>query len=369
MMAAAFAGACGDDGGGDDKEPEDSGSPVDAATRNDAGRDASMDSGPLDAGRDSGTDAGRDGGTRDAGPVAVAGEDAPTLTAVGYFNDALGRRILISGSDKNGDIATYTITYYSDLAGTMTVDIDEDGDSSTPGTSPTSTKPIPHDAAYADFFLKSVPTEVFLSMVKAVRIKVTDAGGRTSEEKLAAFRMAPAASGSCDPNGFNLCSGGGICTPNANNDNYSCAAVANARQQACSSNAILTLAAPGSVSGTLNNASFWDAPTGCVGGDMATGLPDRIVKVTLAAPAATLTLSPGADASFDVGIYQLPTATPMCKDNPPVCGDTGCASCSDTGVSGPLVLTNVAAGDWYFVIEQFPSEKDGDTFTITATVQ
>ncbi|HEX5657635.1 MAG TPA: hypothetical protein VFX59_10595 [Polyangiales bacterium] len=363
-MAAAFAGACGDDDGGDDKAPVDSGNPTDATVREDAGRDAGGMDASTDAGRDAGTDAGKDAGPKDAGPLAAAGNDKPTLSKVGFYNDDLGRRILIAGSDKNGDIDTYTITFYSDAAGNNTVDVDTDGDGSTPG-SPTFTLKIAHDTAYADFFAKFAPSQEVITLVRAIKVKVTDVAGNVSDEKLAKLEMAPQAGSSCDPSGFNRCATNSVCSPNANNDTYSCLTRVNARQQACAANAPLTLAAPGNVTGELNNASFWDWPSGCVGGDTMSGFPDRVVKVTLAAPATKLTLSTGgATGTFDSVLYQLPTATPACKDDPAACGDNGCNTCSD----GDLVLNNVPAGDLYIVVDKFPPVTD-TTFTLTATVE
>jgi hypothetical protein len=360
IVAAAFAGACGDDSGDDDdKKPVDGGK-ADAA-RPDAATDAG---GGMDAGRDSGTDAGRDSGTPDAGPPAVEGTDAPTLTKVGFYKDDSVFRILIAGSDKNGDIASYTVAFFSDVAGTISIPVNLSGDSTAEG-SLTFTANITHNPAYQDFFTKFEPSAEF-DGVMSIRVTVKDAGGRTSTEKLEKRGPTPPASGTCDPNGFNKCSANSLCAP-ASNGNYSCASIPSARQQACSANSVLALTAPGSVTGTLNNASFWDAPTGCVGTTMQVDLADRVVKVHLDAVAPKLTLAP-ADTAWDMGIYQLPTATPACGMNPAACGDNGCLACSDTGPSGPLVLTNVPAGDHFFVVERFPPDKTGDTFTLTATV-
>ncbi|HEY6880209.1 MAG TPA: hypothetical protein VI299_19430 [Polyangiales bacterium] len=361
ILAATLAGACGDD---DKSDGEDSGVADDGGPKKDAGNDAGRDAG-MDGGRDAGQDAGQDAGkdaSVDAGPVAMAGEDAPTLTKLGYFNDELGPRILIAGSDKNGDIATFTIEFF-DMAGNPAV-VNIDNDDKTQDT--TYTGAILHDPQYADFFARFSPSMELTDVVKKIKVTVKDNGSRTSAPMEATLMMAPNAGATCDPNGFNRCAGSSLCAPNTNGA-YSCQGLSTARATACSSSSILTLNGAGSVSGTLNSVSFWDMPMGCVGGGGAiTGFADRIVKLHLDNPATKVTLSTGmlgaqGGPTFDAVIYKLD----MCSTNPTMCVDSSCA-CGEYS----LVLNNVAAGDYYIVVDSYPlAESTGNTFTLTSTVE
>ncbi|HEY6881216.1 MAG TPA: hypothetical protein VI299_24490 [Polyangiales bacterium] len=358
ILAAAFAGACGDDDKSSDGD--DSGVADDGGLIKDAGRDAGRDAG-MDGGRDAGQDAGQDASV-DAGPPAMAGDDAPTLTKLGFYNDELGPRILIAGSDKNGDIATFTIEFF-DMSGNPAV-VNIDNDYKTQDT--TYTGPIPHNPQYADFFAKFSPSIELLDVVKKIKVTVKDNGSRTSAPMEATLGAAPNAGSTCDPNGFNRCAGSSLCAP-ANNGGYSCQGLSTARQVACSSTSILTLNGAGSVSGTLNSVSFWDMPMGCVGGGGAiTGFADRIVKLHLDNPATKVTLSTGmlgaqGGPTFDAVIYKLDS----CTTNPAACMDSNCA-CGEYS----LVLNNLPAGDHLIVVDSYPlAEATGTTFTLTATVE
>jgi hypothetical protein len=121
------------------------------------------------------------------------------------------------------------------------------------------------------------------------------------------------------------------------------------------------VAGPMTVSGETVAGSLWDAPVGCVSADPK-GRPDGAVRLHLAAPVASLTLTtqlPGTD--FDTNIYVL----------------TGCAAdssaalgCNDDipGTSAStLVLTNVPSGDYTVVVDSFGA--GGGHFTLGVTVE
>ncbi len=380
IVAAAFAGACGDDSGDGEKDKEDSGAVADAATRDaQSPRDAAGDAANnvADAAKDAGTgsdaaadaavDAGRDAEV-DAGPPAVDGTDAPTITAAGFYTDELGKRILISGSDKNGDIDTYTIAFFTDANGTMPADVHTTGVGTDP-TAQSTSGPIPHDEALQAFVLKLTPGDEVFDVAASIKVTVTDKGGRSSAAMLAKRGPAPMAGASCDPTyGFNRCATTSVCAP-ANNGNYSCQGLSSARMAACNSTSVLTLHPPSvlSVTGTLNAVSYWDMPGSCLGGGGATtGFADRIIKLQLDAPASKVILTTGMigqpnGPQFDAVLYKLDA----CNTNPAACVDQNC-TCGQYD----LTLNNVPAGDTLIVVDSYPvAEATGGNFTVTATVQ
>jgi hypothetical protein len=356
IMAAALVGACGDD---DSKSPEDDGGHLaDGGGKPDAAapRDASADSGLDAAGRDAGVDAGRDAAVyQQPRTASVPGDDAPTLSKVGFYSDAM--RIIFSGSDKNGDISKYTVEF-QDAQGNP-VSVDTDGDSSTPGV-PSFTADVPHDPAFQEFVYSFMPSLETLTLVKKIKITVTDSGNRTAVSQPTAIGPIPVRSqgSNCDPEGFDKCSASSFCAPATNS--FTCQNQTNARTAACMTALTLAPAPSASVMGQLNPASYWDAPTGCVGGGgETTGFDDRVVKLVIAAQAAKVTLSTGTMPDFDSVLYKLNS----CTENLPACGDS-CA-CSDSD----LVLTNVAPGEYYIVVDSFPPLGTSSMFTLTATVE
>jgi len=177
-MAAGPLHGCGgsDDPPKDAATPADTGvTPSDAAVAADAGGDAGGL--PVDAGRDAGrlTDAATDAGPTD---TPVPGSDPPVLTKVGYFNDELGARILLQGTDPNGDVAHYTVKFFK---GTTPVLLDADGDSDTPDTSSYTNTLAPTPGSKA-FSARFDPSLDLLDKVDKIAVSVDDAKSNVSAE-------------------------------------------------------------------------------------------------------------------------------------------------------------------------------------------
>lgn len=363
---------------------------ADAGARTDAGR---QDSGVSDAGANDSstpkdaageqldatatTDGAVDGGKLDGSAGApdaavvdpiTAGSDKPTLTKVGYFNDdPLGPRVLILGRDPNGDIASYTIKFFHD-ATPVGFDIDNTADTPDVTEFGNTITPVPNEAG---FFITVAQTEEFVALVNNVKIIVTDAGGRKSDELSATLGAAPTVTSSCSPYGFDRCSGTNVCGKTGTV--FSCRSAVSARTSACSGT-VLTLAPPAvtSVSGRVEPPSLWDAPMGCSPSNVLK--PDRVVKLKLAAAAAKVVLTTNnPNTNFDTVLYKLET----CQAQPASCVDADCP-CADDIVMDPaprinksrLELTNLAKGDHYFVVDSLPTNTlTGDWFELTVTVE
>lgn len=372
-VAASLLGAC----TSEKKETSDGGS-----ARPDAGRD----SGLVDSGREDSA-IGNDGGAEDAGKLdgsaappdaaildpITAGNDDPTLTKIGFYNDELGPRVLILGRDPNGDIASYTIKFFN---GESQVGFNIDNDTDTPDVTEFSNTitPVPNEAG---FFLTVDQTEEFVAVVKDIKVVVTDAGGRKSNELSATLRTVPAATSKCNTYGFDRCSGTNVCTKLSttyahSGDDGSCRPLASARMSACT--AALTLAPPAitSVSGRVQTPSLWDPHPGCAN---ATLRPDRVVKLKLTADAAKVVLSTNnANTNIDTVVYQLTS----CTTQPPACVDENCPCVDDILAMGSeprvnrsrLELRNLPKGDHLFVVDSQPvAGSTGDWFELTVTVE
>lgn len=328
---------------------------------------------PSDAGTQPVKDAAADAKARtdaetpefDAGlydPITL-GNDAPELTKLGYYNDALGARIVMQGRDPNGDVASYTIKLFK---GNTPALVDVNGDQ-VAGESEY-TGPISPIADTAAFVYRFEPSLELLDNVDTIKVTVFDSGKRASAELTAKLGSAPTPVGgtSCDPMGFVVCAGQSVCT--FNGTRTSCSGVATGRTSACTN--ALTLAPP-EVSSVRAEALFslWDAPGSCLTGDPKQR-PDRVVKLRLAADAAKVTLSTANDyTNFDTSLYLLT----KCQSDPAPCANSACACADDSPGSNKavLTLTDVKANTDYFIVVDAFRHYDPlkHRFELTATVE
>ncbi|MDB4987190.1 MAG: hypothetical protein JWN04_2368 [Myxococcaceae bacterium] len=322
-------------------------------------------------------------GCKGATAKTCSAGEAPTVASVGYYNDVLGPRILIVGSDPDGDVKTFTLRYL-DASGQPVV-WDDDNDSTTP-PSGSFTGPVGSAEGMTDFFSRFAPSDAFLSTVAKVGITVNDsrATANSSAEKIS-NSVGPApikgSGATCDPRGFDFCSGTLaaplVCAPNGASNR--CTAVATARTNACNAAATLNPSTGNlSVQGSVALVSLWDQPVGCSASSAPE--PDALVKLVLTEPATKVTLSTDTPyTSFDTELYVLRS----CTDTPSIydprtgapmdlwCNDNQQASNGDiTNVKSVLVLNNLAAGTYFIVVDSSPSaDLSGSLFEVDVTVE
>lgn len=297
--------------------------------------------------------------------VCMAGE-APKLTRVKYFNDELGTRILVEGTDADLDFKTYTLDLLDAQDSPVMIDTDNDA---VPDTSSFTLTP---EVTWSGtkFFFRSDQGETFADTVVKVRITAVDRGGLTSDPVVAVQEVAPTknAGQSCDIRGFDRCVSTAVCLSGNGGKTYSCTPYSTARSRAC--NAALTLdpsKGMTSVRGSISDPSLWDAPDGCVLGNDPTGQPEAVVKLVLTEPAAKVTLSTNnAYTSFDSSLY----AMSKCDGTPLIawCEDD---SLDKQSISAEMVLTNLAAATYYVVVDSFNAylPGSGTTFQLDVSVE
>lgn len=296
----------------------------------------------------------------------------PTLSRVGYFTDTLGPRIVMEGSDPDGDVATYTIRFLNEASAEVPYDLD--GDPTTPSVA-TFTTTVGSTSGATDFFFRFTPSEDLTNLVKKVGVKVSDsrATNNVSEEKISAV-LGPAPSktnnAACDLHGFDYCSGTAplVCTATSATAG-NCKALAMARTTACKAATVVTSSGTTSVQGKLGQASLWNTPAAC---SAAQNQPDAVVGLSLAAPAAKVTLTTNFPyTSFNSEL----TLLKACDEIPLDQATNWCSSDQVTEglISGPqptLVLENVPAGSYYVLVDSFPSfELPGQLFQLNVTVE
>lgn len=284
---------------------------------------------------------------------------ASQLGRLGYFVDELGPRIVFEGTDVDADATGYRVQFYD--AQDVLVEIDHDIVADTPPVSSV-TGPI---SATGDstFFVRLLPSEVLVQQVARVRVSVTDSVDHVSNVLAADREEAPehALGATCDARTFNRCSDGGSCVDTGDQDR--CLQATEAKTSACTAALVLTpaIGAVSRVRGSLDN-SLWDAPQGC---SPYLNQGDRVVRLVMTEPAERVTLSTDHPyTGFDSVLYLLSscTATPQVERcNAPTPGSSA---------RSVLTLQNVAAGEYYVVVDSHLSPDDtSDTFELTVSTQ
>jgi len=295
--------------------------------------------------------------------VCTEGE-APILKQTAYLDDELGRRLLVEGLDADADVVAYAIEFLDANNQTVMMDLDGDGKDESSGF----TGDVTESGADGAFFVAFQPSEEFTALVAKVVVSVRDLGERTSakvtlEKKVALARSAGAA---CDPRGFDRCTANNVCSPGVTSVPNRCTAISTARTQACNAALVLDPAkGKTSVQADLSNISVWDSPSGCSSNDPK-HRPEAVVKLVLSQPATKVTLSTdNGYTNFDTTLYALSA----CSAAPLV------AWCADDQLDGAraqlavLELDNVPAGEYFVVVDSFPSTSTGKRFQLDVTVR
>jgi hypothetical protein len=313
-----------------------------------------------------------------AAKTCSAGE-APTVTKVGYFDDELGRRIVIEGTDPDADAAKYTVSFLQE-DGETAVLYDLDGDPSTPGL-PSLTVVNGESAGVTSFFFRVTPDEEFVKLVKRVGVTVSDARSTANTSpvvKSDVIKAAPSKSSGagCSLHAFDYCKGTAqsplVCTPQGSDG--VCKPLAMARTAACTAAPTLN---PGSnalsVRGKLGQASLWDTPAAC---SAAKSMPDAVVKFVLASTAAKVTLTTDFSyTSFNSEITLFKSSgTAGCgeipDDQPTWCQADAIVDGLISGPQPTLVLENLEAGSYFVLVDSFPSlEATGELFQLDVKVE
>jgi hypothetical protein len=297
--------------------------------------------------------------------VCLPGE-APVVSKVAYLADDLGTRILIEGTDPDLDVNRYALEFLDGEGSPVQIDTDGDLDAVPDASSFSGEAVVVWDGP--KFFVRLDQGETFAEAVASVRVIVIDRGGLSSEPIDVPQTPTPVrrSGATCDVRTFDRCQTGSLCTSANGGKSYSCTIFSTARQRAC--NAGLTLdpsEGTASVRGSIASPSLWDAPAGCVAGTDPNGHPEALVKLVLQQAAAKVTISTNnLYTAFDSTLYVMS----KCDGTPVLawCEDYAL----DREASGAeLVLTDLAEGTYFVVVDSFNASLSGTTFQLDATVE
>ena len=270
---------------------------------------------------------------------------------------ASGPVVYLGGTDVDRDLAGVRLEFL-DANGAPVLLLDGNGD----GVADLSEAFVPTagvEATDGGYFV-AVDVAQVADLSPRMAATVTDYAGLSSA-RLVLQRAFPPVRGEgegCSTRGFDTCESGTRCwgTPAS----AQCLGISTLQGQVCT--AAPALSGAGTTQGDTLPVSLWDPPTSCATGDPR-GAVEGVVRLTLAAPAATLTLStdhPGT--TFDTVLTLLPS----CGAGLPL----GCNDDVNTALGqrrSTLVLQNVPAGDYLVVVDGF--DAAGGHFVLSVGVQ
>lgn len=295
-------------------------------------------------------------------PTTCQAGEAPKVSRVSYLSDDLGTRVLIEGTDADTDVKSYKVEFLSASSSPVLLDLDND---EVPESSSLE-RDFQGNWDGNKFFLRLDQGDVFAEMVAKVRVTMTDRGNQSSAPVVADKAVTPTRTSgqTCDPRSFDRCATNTVCVSANMGKTYSCTPASTARTRACTAALVLEPAkGVTTVRGNVAAPSLWDAPAGCSLGDSA-NQNEALVKLVLAAPAAKVTLSTNnAFTAFDSTVY----AIAKCEDTPTL---AWCADDSLDKKSGAeLVLTNLAAGSYFVIVDSFAVDVAGSTWQLDVKVE
>jgi len=297
-------------------------------------------------------------------PTTCQEGTAPEITELAFLEDSAtgGSRILVDGIENEGDMATLVVEFLDADDNSVMLDLDVDGTAESDF--------FVVDAQGSDygegdrFFVGLEQPPEFADMVAKVAVTPSDLAEHEGERVVAQLRRTPTRGNgqSCDPRGFNVCGTGTTCTPGIVGETNLCRSVTSSQQQMCTSALVLDPSAGVSVVvGEARGASLWDPPTECAANDPK-GLPDAVVRLHLEEDAPFVRLSTAeAGTDFDTILYMLPECA-RTADAAMVCGDD-----TNEGIFAEVEMSNLAAGDYYVVIDSY--DRSGGAFTLSVAFE
>jgi hypothetical protein len=270
----------------------------------------------------------------------------PSLTQVGYFTTDNGPLMIARGTDALDDLLKIQIDFLDSSGSPVPINITNDT------SNPTMVSSFDETSGFRQvdgtFTFEIAPTASFTQLVKQVSLVPIDKHALRGAAQTANLAAQPSkGSGApCDSLGFNYCSGNAVCVPGIEGASNACLPIGSAQSTVCKA---APTVAPSEglsiVAGYVAGASLWEPPSSCAA-DTALHNPEFVTKLHLdkATPSITLTTA-RRETQIDTVLYVTsacsPTSTQIlgCNDDMP-----------DSGASS-LTLSNLAAGDYYVIVD------------------
>lgn len=291
--------------------------------------------------------------------VCVAGS-APAITRSAYFDARTSSRMLFGGTDLDQDLSSVHVEFLN--AGNQPVTVDLDGD----GTAESSSVTIDLSRARFEksFVVLNDAAKTFATSVPRLGVTPSDAAGRSGPRQIVSLSTRPtrALGVTCDPWGFDACVTNSICAPGVPGAANKCTGIAAHRSSLCTAAQLLDPAnGISTVVGVTRGVSAFEPPTGCTT-DEAIGRPEAVVRLRLARAATKVVLTTALpETTFDTVLY----VASACDGTPPPL--SSCDDDADKKITSSLTLRNLAAGDYFVIVDGV--QPEGGSFGLTVSVE
>lgn len=297
-----------------------------------------------------------------AGSPATCSEGtAPEFDRVAYHRTSEGSQILLDGFEAEDDLKAIFLEFLDRSGDPVELDLDADG---TPDSISFNVDVL-GEAIDGRFLLRLEQTADFAETVVRIAATAVDDNGHTGERMEASLGNPPVRgfNQSCDPFGFDRCTTGAACSPDAGGAGHRCLVIGPMQSQMCESAPVVE---PGetvvvTAAGGAFGASLWDPPDECAPNNPK-NRPEGAVVLHLDEPAVGLRIRTDyAGTDFDTIVYVV-EGCPREVEAP-----LGCDDDSGGGVFSDLDLAFVPAGDYLIVVDSY--DITGGNFIITVELE
>jgi hypothetical protein len=284
----------------------------------------------------------------------------PTIEKSTYVSTSTGGAVIVAGSDMASPLTSVYVEFFDNLGQPKGFDTTGGGNLD---TSLTSLNGITN--ASGSFVWSIKPETNFVSAIPRLKLTPTDEASKSGAQVTVDLAPIPVKSPGaiCDTRGFDACPIGSLCWPGTTVTAGTCQTITSKQTASCSTATVLTVGAGSArIAGRFNTVNLWSPPDGCSTPNSLTA-PDAVVHLKTTATIPTLLLSTKtAETNVATVVYLLDS-----------CGGTATTDqCTDRSQDGKsaaaeLKLTNVAAGDYYVIIENL--DYRSGSYGLVATAQ
>jgi hypothetical protein len=282
----------------------------------------------------------------------------PSLSQVAYVTTSSGPLLVAAGSDNADDLIEMDIDFFDASGASVLVNLNNDSTNPQMASNFTEAGGIKIDDG--TFAFQISPSETFTQTVKSVSFTPVDAVAKKGSS-LTTSLVAQTSRGSgtpCDIRGFDFCAGNSACVPGLLGATNTCQPLGAAQPSACNAAPTLDPSTPALVVTGYNvGSSLWDPPTSCVS-EIGLHKPETVIKLHLPSKVPSLTLTTDRrETQTDTVLYVASACSPSATQI------LGCNDDSGGNIASTLTLTNLAAGDYYVIVDSI--SIDGGPFALT----
>jgi hypothetical protein len=283
----------------------------------------------------------------------------PTIVKASYLALSSGARVIAVGSDPLSPLESIYVEFFDKNNESVGFDTTASG---TKDTSFTSSNGITEHLGSFTWYIET--TEDFVSTIPRLRLTPMDRQSKTGNATTVNVQDIEVVDdgADCDPRGFDTCKTGSVCWPGQPSTSGTCQRVSSRQTSACTSTTTLNVTT-GSLrtAGRFSSTNLWNPPQDC---STASSLlsPDAIVHLSVKNNLSKLIISTKTpETNVATVVYLLDDCH----------GTSTLERCSDRPFVAPsadaeLSLSNVAAGDYYVVLENLDVRYGSYGLTVTA---